>query len=115
MGRLLEPGDFMQQRATTILHQSLQLLHAAVLTLAICLILVPATRATPARVVFFVLWFSIACVATVRLWRRGYLAKSPQQIYESVRGGQRIFTTRLEAVAAGAAIVATFFVSPLHG
>jgi hypothetical protein len=105
----------MQQRATTILNQGLQLVHVAVLGLAISLILVPAMRATPARIVFFVLAFSMCCVSFHRLWRGGYLTKTPHQIFESARSGQRLASTRLEAAAMGAALVATFFVSPLHG
>jgi hypothetical protein len=105
----------MQQRATTILNQALQLMHVAVLSLSISLILVPAMRATPARVVFFVLWFSMCCVSFHRLWRRGHLNKTPRQLYDSALSGQRLSSTRLESVAMGAAIVATFFVSPLHG
>ena len=102
------------QRATMILNQGLQLVHAALLTLALCLILVPATRAAPARVAFLVLWFSVACVDLHRLWRRGYLTKSPRQIYDTARAGQRFAATGLERASMLAAMVAMFFVLPWH-
>ena len=105
----------MQQRTTTLLNQGLQLVHVAVLSLAISLILVPATRATPARSVFFVLAFCMCCINLHRLWRGGHLTKTPHQIYERALAGRRLSPTRLEAAAMGAALVAIFFVSPLHG